>query len=56
VTPASVLAEIPADLLRRHNNPSNQLYAAKRLAQWLDDRGCRPTWLEIEHERARRSQ
>ena len=55
MTPATILAAIPADMIRRHNNPSNQLYAAKRLAQWLNARGHRPTWAEIEQERARRS-
>ena len=56
MTTAAVLAGIPLDLIRRHNNASNQLYAAKRLAQLLNDRWHRPTWLEIEQERARRSQ
>jgi hypothetical protein len=56
MTHASVMAGIPDDMIRRHNTAANQLYAAKRLAQWLNDRGHRPTWLEIEQERARRSQ
>jgi len=54
MTPAAVLAGIPADLIRRHDLPSDQIQAAKRLARWLDDRGHRPTWAEIEQERQRR--
>jgi hypothetical protein len=56
MTPVDVMAGIPDDLLRRHNNHDNQLYATKKLARWLEQRGHRPTWAEIEQERARRSQ
>jgi hypothetical protein len=55
MTPAAILAAIPAELLRRRPGPDNQLHAAKALARWLLDRGHRPTLLEIEQERARRA-
>lgn len=55
MTPAAVLAGIPADLLRRRTGPNQQLNTAKALAKWLCDRGHRPTLAELEHERARRA-
>jgi hypothetical protein len=55
MTPANILAGIPANLLCRRGSPRSQLDAAKALAQWLDARGLRPTLLEIEQERARRA-
>jgi len=55
MTPAAVLAEIPADLIRRHRDPSDQLRNAKALADWLDARGIRPSLFELEQERARRT-
>jgi hypothetical protein len=55
MTPAAVMAGIPADLIRRHDNPADQLKAARQLAQWFNDRGHRPTWAEIEDERKRRA-
>jgi hypothetical protein len=55
MTPASVLAGIPADLIRRHTSPNEQIQTAKALAAWLDQRGHRPTLLEIEQERAKRT-
>jgi len=55
MTPASILAAIPADLLRRHERPNEQIQTAKRLAQWLDYMGHRPSLLEIEQERAKRT-
>lgn len=54
MTPADVLAAIPADLLRRRTNADAQLQAARRLADWLLASGHRPTLFEIEQERARR--
>jgi len=56
MTPAAILAGIPADLIRRHDNPDEQIQTAKALAAWLDQRGHRPSLAEIEAERARRSQ
>jgi hypothetical protein len=53
MTPASVLAAIPNDLLRRRTGPDQQV-TAKALARWLLDRGHRPSLFEIEAERARR--
>jgi hypothetical protein len=54
VTPANVLAAIPNDLLRRRTGPDQQAHAAN-LARWFLDRGHRPSLLEIEQERARRT-
>ena len=51
MTPTAVLAGIPDDLIRRHANPNEQIQNAKRLAQWLDQRGHRPTLIEQERQR-----
>lgn len=55
MTPAAIMAGIPADLLRRRTGPNAQLHTAKALAQWLCDRSHRPSLAEIEQERARRA-
>jgi hypothetical protein len=55
MTPASVLAAIPYGLLRRRPNPSDQLANVKELADWLLDKGHRPSLFEIEQERTRRA-
>jgi len=55
MTPASLMTAIPDDLIRRHTSPHEQIQTAKRLANWLDQRGHRPTLLEIEQERAKRT-
>jgi hypothetical protein len=55
MTPASVMASIPDNLIRRHPDPTYQLETAKALADWLHDRGHRPSLAEIEQERARRA-
>jgi len=55
MTPATILAAIPAELLRRRSRLNQQLETAKALATWLLNRGCRPSLLEIEAERARRA-
>jgi hypothetical protein len=55
MTPANIMASIPADLLRRHPDPNKQLRNVKSLARWLDARGIRPTLAELEAERARRT-
>jgi len=55
MTPAAVLAGIPDDLIRRHANPNEQIQNAKRLAHWLLAQGHRPTLLEVEQERAKRT-
>jgi hypothetical protein len=54
MTPAAVMAGIPDDLLRRRTGPDQQAHA-KALARWLLDRGHRPSLLEVEQERARRT-
>ena len=55
MTPASILAAIPDELIRRHASPNEQIQTAKRLANWLDQRGHRPSLLEVEQERAKRT-
>jgi len=55
MTPAAILASIPDNLIRRHREPTYQLGTAKALADWLLDRGHRPSLAEIEQERARRA-
>ena len=55
MTPASIMAGIPDNLIRRHPDPTYQLGTAKALAAWLNARGHRPTLAEIEAERARRA-
>ena len=54
MTPAAIMAGIPDRLLRRRAN-TDHLHTAKELAQWLADRGHRPSLLEVEQERARRA-
>ena len=54
MTPATVMAAIPDNLLRRRTGPDQQAHA-KALAQWLLDRGHRPSPFEIEQERSRRT-
>ena len=55
MTPATVMAGIPDELLRRRSGPNQQLTTAAALAAWLLDRGHRPSLAEIEAERARRT-
>jgi hypothetical protein len=55
MTPPTIMSAIPADLIRRHDNPAEQIQTAKALAAWLDQRGHRPSLAEIEQERQRRS-
>ena len=55
MTPATVMAAIPDDLIRRHSGADDQIRTAKRLAYWLLVQGHRPSLLEIEAERARRA-
>jgi hypothetical protein len=55
MTPATVMAAIPDELLRRRSGPNQQLTTATALAAWLLAQGCRPSLFEIEAERARRA-
>jgi hypothetical protein len=55
MTPASLMTAIPDELIRRHTSPNEQIQTAKRLAYWLLVQGHRPTLLEIEQERAKRT-
>jgi len=55
MTPASVMAAIPADVLRAGDNLNERQRQAIRLARYFEQRGHRPTWAEIEQERERRA-
>jgi len=54
MTPASILAAIPDDVLRAGDNLNQRQRQAIRLARYFEQLGHRPTWAEIEQERARR--
>jgi hypothetical protein len=55
MTPASILAAIPADVLRAGDGINQRHHQSIRLARYFEQRGHRPTWAEIEQERQRRS-
>jgi hypothetical protein len=55
MTPASVMAAIPADVLRAGDNLNQRQRQAVRLGRYFEQLGHRPTWAEIEAERARRT-
>lgn len=55
MTPAAILAAIPDDVLRAGDNLNQRQRQSIRLARYFEQRGHRPTWAEIEAERARRS-
>jgi hypothetical protein len=55
MTPASVMAAIPADVLRAGVNLGQRQHQSIRLARYFEQRGHRPTWAEIEAERHRRA-
>jgi len=55
VTPADVMAAIPADVLRAGDNLNQRQRQSIRLARYFEQKGHRPTWAEIEAERARRT-
>ena len=55
MTPASILAAIPDDVLRAGVNLGQRQHESIRLARYFEQRGHRPTWAEIEAERARRT-
>jgi len=54
MTPASILAAIPDDVLHAGDNLNQRQRQSVRLARYFEQRGHRPTWAEIESERARR--
>ena len=56
VRPNPRLAEIPDELLKpgRDRHPTSRFHAARRLAYWLERHNIRPTFGELEDERARR--
>jgi len=55
MTPASILAAIPDDVLRAGDNLTQRQHQAIRLARYFEQKGHRPTWAEIEQERHRRT-
>jgi hypothetical protein len=55
MTPASVMAAIPDDVLRAGDNLNQRQRQAIRLARYFEQLGHRPTWAEIIAERARRT-
>jgi len=55
MTPASILAAIPDDVLRAGDNLTQRQRQSIRLARYFEQRRHRPTWAEIEQERERRA-
>ena len=55
MTPASIMAAIPDDVLRAGASLNQRQSQSIRLARYFEQRGHRPTWLELSQERARRS-
>ena len=55
MTPATILAAIPDDVLHAGDNLNQRQRQAIRLARYFEQKGHRPTWAEIIAERARRS-
>jgi hypothetical protein len=55
MTPASILAAIPDDVLRAGDGINERQRQAIRLARYFEQRGHRPTWLELSQERQRRA-
>jgi hypothetical protein len=54
-TPSSFLAEIPDALLLRSQWSGEDMRRAGQLLAWLEVRGIRPSLIEIEQERQRRT-
>ena len=52
---AAALANCPDDVLRAGDGPNERGRQHIRLARYFEQRGHRPTWAEIEQERARRN-
>ena len=55
MTPASVMAAIPDDLIRAGDTLNQRGRQSIRLARYFEQKGHRPTWAEIEQERQRRT-
>ena len=55
MTPAAILAGIPDDVLHAGDNLNQRQRQSIRLARYFEQRGHRPTWAEIDQERARRA-
>lgn len=54
MTPAAIMA-IPADILRTGDSLNERGRQHIRLSRYFEQRGHRPSWAEIEAERARRT-
>jgi len=54
MTPASVMGDIPADVLAIGDTLNQRQRQHIRLERYFEQRGHRPTWLELSDERARR--
>ena len=55
MTPATILAAVPNDILRAGETTSQRQRQAIRLARYFEQRGHRPTWAELSQERERRA-
>jgi len=55
MTPAAILASVPADVLRVGDNLNQRQRQANRLARYFEQQGHRPTWAELSQERQRRA-
>jgi len=55
MTPAAILASVPDDVLRAGDNLNQRQRQSIRLARYFEQRGHRPTWLELSQERERRA-
>lgn len=56
MTPKRRLAQIPDELLQRHQHPTLGMKVSRRLNEWLAEHDLRPTLHELEEERARRKE
>jgi len=55
MTPASILTAIPNDILRAGDGHNERQRQAIRLTRYFEQRGHRPSWLELSEERKRRA-
>jgi hypothetical protein len=55
MTPAAALSACPDDVLRAGASLNQRQSQSIRLARYFEQTGHRPTWLELEQERQRRT-
>ena len=55
MTPASIMASVPDDVLHVGDTLNQRQRQSIRLERWFEQRGHRPTWAELIAERARRT-